>query len=173
MSGLIPRYWEACRTFITSRDSLTRNATLSARRSRSERRRTFTPNRNSPQVRPVVPLCHPAHPTVKPFSSAVVLRMPGILGNSPGIAGRHPYISCLTIDRTTITCVFCRTRSLSHGTVIVCLHPPRSFLFVLLCANNFWLFVFTGLFPDRSTHSLDRLTRSFETFSPSGSQSCS
>jgi hypothetical protein len=26
VSGLIPRYWDACRTFITSRDSLTRNA---------------------------------------------------------------------------------------------------------------------------------------------------
>ncbi len=25
VSGLIPKYWEACRTFITSRDSLTRN----------------------------------------------------------------------------------------------------------------------------------------------------
>jgi hypothetical protein len=121
----------------------------------------------------VVPLCHPAHPTVKPFSPAVVLRMPGILGNSPGIAGRHPHILRSTADRTTITCGFCRMHSLSHSTVIVCLHPPRSFLFLLFCVNNFSLFVFTGLFPDRSTHSLHRLTRSFETFSPIDSQSCS
>jgi hypothetical protein len=28
VSGLMPRYCEACRTFITSRDSLKRNATL-------------------------------------------------------------------------------------------------------------------------------------------------
>jgi hypothetical protein len=110
----------------------------------------------------VVPLCHPAHPTVKPFSPAVVLRMPGILGNSPGIVGRYPYILRHDTDRTAITCAFCGTHSLSHSTVIVCLHPPRSFLFFRLCASIFCASAFTGLFLARSTHSLHCLTRCFQ-----------
>jgi hypothetical protein len=169
VSGLIPRYWEACRTFITSRDSLTRNATLSVNALLAERRRTLTPSQNSPQMQPVVPLCHPAHPTVKPFSPAVVLRMPGILGNSPGIVGTSPYILWLRAKTTTISCAFSGMLSLSHSTVIVCLHPLRSFLFFVFQANNFSLRAFTGLFLARSTHSLRRLTRSFETFSFTGS----
>ncbi len=106
----------------------------------------FTPNRNSPQVQPVVPLCHPAHLTVKPFSPAVVLRMPGILGNSPGIVGSSLYILRPAADGTTITCAFSEIRSLSHSTVIVCLHPPRSFLFGTVRHRQFFIARLHGIF---------------------------
>ena len=138
----MPRYWDACRTFITSRDSLTRNAHLDRHTPFScyvfAAPLTARPNAGHryPGCRLVRPLCHRGLPSVKPFSTAVVLRMSGILGNSPVIVGTLDYKLWMGFSRTTIACGFCRKPALSNWTVILCSQLAKQSEPLRKCKNS-------------------------------------
>src|SRR5580700_407504 len=54
VSGEIPRYCDACRTFITSRDSFTRNATLASEHARPTTTGAPTRHSGTTRARPVL-----------------------------------------------------------------------------------------------------------------------
>jgi hypothetical protein len=102
----MPRYCEACRTFITSRDSLKRTATLSLFTLNCKRWRTLTSINSIPRVLPLGKLCHSRSTTVKDFSTVVVLKMGVIVGSSPVIVGSRPKILSITISLLPFLVVF-------------------------------------------------------------------
>src|SRR5215475_13892252 len=129
----MPRYCDAWRTFITSRDSLTveRNSdelhSVTAGSRETRHARTCTSDAiphctEKSETHPVSALSHPETAAVKRLTPAVVLRIWVILGNSWVIMGTVLYMCMCGTSRTTTNCIFRVLPALYQRTVIVCRH---------------------------------------------------
>jgi len=87
--GRIPRYCDACRTFITSRDSLTRNTTPGALRHTPLNPTTGAPQLTLPNLwgTPREKVMTPRHAERQGFQAAVVLTIGGYFRQSMGSRG--------------------------------------------------------------------------------------
>ncbi len=125
----MPRYCDACLTFITSRDSLTWNHTPVVVANGHTRDRSVHPHLRCgiPEVRPVQTFMTFAAPSVKGFCAAVVLRIWVVAGSYGVIAGRQskrlyrlfalPQQLALKTDFTPV---------LRYGNRLSSVHAPRS-----------------------------------------------
>jgi hypothetical protein len=125
----MPRYCDACLTFITSRDSLTWNHTPVVVANGHTRDRSVHPHLRCgiPEVRPVQTFMTFAVPSVKGFRAAVVLRIWVVAGSYGVIAGRQSkrlYRLCALPQLLALKTDFIPV--LRYGNPLSSVHAPRA-----------------------------------------------